>query len=633
MRKGILLSSAVFTFSFLGASTIAQNPLAVAQVRMPPSVQDFAQLNAVEAIQLNPSGDKMLVVRLASDGLYEVEVRRTDDVSVGGISFGAAPAEIRNAIWISNDRILVNLRERVESSTGPGFWGEFFVVFDAEGNLQYRLPGQDPQILSLTTASRGELFIAYDSTGDSSADVHKLDVQTGRSERVYRGNDRRFGFGVDRQGEVRTSTTFDPEQFTATYWARSKSEPSWRILARLSPSDRKIFEPLGFFTNDPDELVVIAQLSDEPAGLHVYSVGRGEITRTLFAHPDVDVTGAVTSRNGDLLGARYSTDRPRVAWFDAGRQARASELDVRFPDRSVLIGDRTESGLAIVRTDGPQDPGSFFLLNDANETSLLGVAMPSLQGKPLASRRFTSFTSRDGVAIPLYVTIPADERTKRPLIVLPHGGPWARDNGGWDEWAQLFAAQGYLVAQPQFRGSRGFSRELWLAGDREWGGKMQDDLDDTVQHLIDTGEADPTRVAMMGWSYGGYAALTAAWRGTGIYQCAIAGAAVSDLDRINAGLDGNFVLRRIQKPTIVGYSPVDHLADATMPVLVIHGDIDQTVPVSHGREAAEALSRGASLHEYLEVEGLDHQLNRFSREHKRQVYTAMVGWLDNQCGL
>lgn len=597
-----------------------------------PDISDFSRLPTILNVQASPSGQKLLIIRQATDERYEVEIRDKVNLAVGGLAFSAEPAEVRNAAWLSDDRILVSLRERVTSATGPGFWGQFYVVFDDRGVLKYRLPGESPEILTLRSAGRGAVYVAYDSTGDGSADVHRVDIESGHTERVLRGNNRRFGFQVDPNGEVRISATFDPDKFEASYWSRQKGGAGWKRIAVISPADRKEFRPVGFFNDDPNELTIIANLDANAAGLHVYDLAQGRVVRTLFRHDDVDVDDVVLSRDGRLLGARYATDRPRIEWFDADVRNVASSIEAALPERLVTVGDKGADGISVVRTDGPRDPGSFYLLNASNKVTLLGSTHPQLTGKKLAPVSLSRFTARDGRAIPLYVTRSANISGPAPLVVLPHGGPWGRDAGGFDEWAQMLAARGYVVAQPQFRGSRGLGRDLWLAGDREWGGRMQDDLDDTVKHLTAINVADPRRVAMLGWSYGGYAALTAAWRGNGLYRCTIAGAAVSSLDTINAGLDGNFVLRRIQKPTIAGTSPVDHLANATVPVLVIHGDIDATVPVSHGRNAARALKASKQEAQYIEVKGLDHQLDRFTVEHKRVVYAAFDKWLSGQCG-
>src|SRR5690606_22104946 len=187
----------------------------------------------------------------------------------------------------------------------------------------------------------------------------------------------------------------------------------------------------------------------------------------------------------------------------------------------------------IVEKSGPRTPPEFYLVQNGR-ARLLGRAYPEINPEALGETRLIQYRARDGLMIPAFLTTPPAHiygPGPYPTIVTPHGGPWARDELDWDTtgWTQYFAARGYAVLQPQYRGSDGWSQRLWKAGDREWGGRMQDDKDDGVRYLIEQGIADPDRVAMHGYSYGGYAAMVAAVRPNGLYQCAIAGAGPSSL--------------------------------------------------------------------------------------------------------
>jgi len=168
---------------------------------------------------------------------------------------------------------------------------------------------------------------------------------------------------------------------------------------------------------------------------------------------------------------------------------------------------------------------------------------------------------------------------------------WARDELDWDVtgWTQYFASRGYAVLRPQFRGSEGWGQKLWRAGDAEWGQKMQDDKDDGVKWLIDQKIADPKRVAMFGYSYGGYAALAAAIRPNGLYQCAISGAGAGDLASIEYATFDNRFEREFQHATIKGLDALAHARQAQIPVFLYHGDRDQTVDIAQSRKFAAAL--------------------------------------------
>ncbi len=166
---------------------------------------------------------------------------------------------------------------------------------------------------------------------------------------------------------------------------------------------------------------------------------------------------------------------------------------------------------------------------------------------------------------------------------MPHGGPWARDSLRFDLWAQFLANRGYLVLQPQYRGSEGWGQKLWRAGDREWGGKMQDDKDDGAKWLVEQGLADKDRIAIYGYSYGGYAAMAAIVRPDTPYQCAISGAGLSELRYFDKVTFEGAYGREFQNPTIKGLSPLDVAKEASIPIYIFHGNRDQRVPIEQPR--------------------------------------------------
>jgi acetyl esterase/lipase len=615
----------------VGLSSMA--PSLLAPPLLAPSLADFIKDAEIGDVRLSPSGQKMLIIRLGPDGRYLGELRDTQDLAKGGVSFDAAPAEIRGARWLSDTRILGQLRER-RLRGKKSQWFEFSAIFDERGALKFKLPSDQAQVLGQGRIGSDTLFLAYDTDGDGSSDVSKYNIQTGRSERILRGSDRRFGFMVDQRGEVRISSTFNPNTFELTFHGRDKNGAEWQPIHVFSLKARETWTPLGFYTDNPDELVVLANNGRDTAGIHIFSMSKKAIVRTVTQRDDVDMIDVLVSRDNKILGGRYNTDITYTDWFDPSQKALAETLSGLMPGKSFSITEPTLLGTRIIRATNATDPGTYYYQRPDGKIMPLGSSEPQFEGKALSPRKLITLKARDGLPIPVYITRPIMNTSGAlPLVVMPHGGPWARDYGGFDAWAQVLAAQGYLVAQPQFRGTSGFGLALNKAGDGQWGQAMQDDLDDTAKSLIKSGEADPKRIAMFGWSYGGYAALTAGYRGNGLYRCTIAGAAVSDLNRISALLSDNPVANLIQKPTIKGPSPVNELRNATIPVFIIHGDEDQIVDVEHGRIAAKALKEAGKRYEYIEVKGMDHTSDRFTPAHRKALYEALTSWLKTDCGL
>jgi len=258
------------------------------------------------------------------------------------------------------------------------------------------------------------------------------------------------------------------------------------------------------------------------------------------------------------------------------------DLDASYTVGS--IGARTADFSSVVFTvSGASRPPETYLLR-GDKLTLLTKMYSDIDRDALGKTTLVYYKARDGLDIPAFLTTPNTElcgAAPWPSVVHPHGGPWSRDVMGFDGsmWVPLMASRCMAVLRPQFRGSQGWGRRLWKAGDAEWGQKMQDDKDDGAKWMIDQGIAQRGRIAMFGFSYGGYSAMAAAVRPNGLYKCAIAGAGVSDHERIWARFYTNPFFREAQAPTVKGLNPVDHADNIQIPVMVYHGERDTTVPL------------------------------------------------------
>jgi dipeptidyl aminopeptidase/acylaminoacyl peptidase len=239
--------------------------------------------------------------------------------------------------------------------------------------------------------------------------------------------------------------------------------------------------------------------------------------------------------------------------------------------------------------------------------------------------KFFSYAARDGLSIPAYLTLPYGSSGRNlPLVVMPHGGPEARDGGDFDGWAQFLASRGYAVLQPQFRGSAGFGKAFRDAGRRKWGLEMQHDVTDGVKHLIATGVADASRVCIVGWSYGGYSTLAGLAFSPELYKCGVAGAAVSDLPEMldwvtkrqgrDLREDDYWTLvighRMADHDRLVATSPARHASKIRVPVLLVHGRDDTTVPIAQSEIMANALKLANKPYEFVAIDGDDHYLSK-----------------------
>ena len=218
-----------------------------------------------------------------------------------------------------------------------------------------------------------------------------------------------------------------------------------------------------------------------------------------------------------------------------------------------------------------------------------------------------------------------------PAVIHPHGGPWARDFGGWDVsgWVPFFTSRGYAVLRPQYRGSTGLGRELWLAGDAEWGQKMQDDKDDGAAWLVSEGIADADRLVIFGYSYGGFAAAAAVVRPDSPYQCAISGAPVTNLARLGNLWSENRLQRLLQGRTVRGMDPMQNVEKANIPVLLYVGDRDVRTPAFHARDFYNAVKDRVESRFEL-IPDMPHSLPWYPR-HQQQTLSLIEDFLAGPC--
>jgi len=332
--------------------------------------------------------------------------------------------------------------------------------------------------------------------------------------------------------------------------------------------------------------------------------------------------GYVDDRSRLLIGYRGDVDKSDSIFFDPQRQRVFRGTRKAFPGLNVELIDWNDAfDRLLVKTDGTGDPGTWWIVDiKTGKATDLGISY-TIASKDVGPVRTVNYTAQDGLAMSGVLTLPPGRAPKGlPVVMLPHGGPAARDYPEFDWWAQAFASRGYAVFQPNFRGSTGFGAAFEKAGHGEWGRKMQSDISDGLAELARAGIVDPKRACIMGGSYGGYAALAGVTLQQGLYRCAVAVAGVSDVQAMyqtevhESG--GDATLIRALKDEIGSgrdlklVSPVNFVAKADAPVLLIHGKDDTVVAYAQSRAMESALRRAGKPVELVTLPSEDHWLSR-----------------------
>jgi len=474
----------------------------------------------------------------------------------------------------------------------------------------------------------------------SDGDIFRVDTYTMSAERVMKGSEKYFAYQVDLKGELRARqfADFDNGKIFIAQQLRDPDSGQWVELFRSYAKDRSITTIIGF-TSDPHVILISSPEGGDKVGIYEYDIKQRKVIEPAFQHKLFEAQPALIISTGAKdygrpLGFYYDAETTRTYWLDDHIAALAKAADQALGAATVNV-DWTDPGTGLKATipvesgssvsflswsddmkyvllekSGPRQPPEYYLLSDG-KLSLLGKARPWIDTAALGDTRLVEYPARDGLMIPAFLTLPPSSfgPGPYPTLIEPHGGPWARDEMEWDltGWIQYFASRGYAVLQPQFRGSEGWGQKLWRAGDGEWGQKMQDDKDDGVKWLIDQKIADPKRAAMFGYSYGGYAALAASIRPNGLYQCVISGAGAGDLGEISRATFDNRFQREFQHPTIAGLDALAHAKEAQIPVLLYHGDRDQTVDIEQSRKFAAALRGAGKPVKLVEIKDMGHQ--------------------------
>jgi dipeptidyl aminopeptidase/acylaminoacyl peptidase len=606
----------------LAASLLALTNGAVAAELIP--VEDFARSADMRAPTLSPNGKKLvyighrneksLVIVRDLKALTEVAIL-AGDINNFSVSF----------CWFKTEERLVCHFRGTEFDFGDPFTTTRLLAVNTDGSnakvlVQNGAAGasqfQD-SILHRLPNDPENVLIELDDDRNVFPSVYMLNVNNGKLRQIVREREPVTDWFADRDGVVRFGFGYTAGTSKGIYVTRDSADSNWRVLERFALYDRERWRVAGFGVT-PGTLLVLADHNGRDALFEMDLTDRSD-RQLVFANSTNDIDGyEVWPTDGRIIGVSYQTDRPQLELFDPQAHRIQRAFDSVLPGKvNRVIGASRDGNSVLLASFSDAQPWRYYLFDIADgKIAEIGQYRAALRDRTLANMRSVKVPAADGTLMPGYLTLPVSSSGKNlPGIVLPHGGPYSRDSWEYDDLLQMLVSRGYAVLQLNYRGSTGYGQAWVDAGFQAWGTVMHDDISAGARWLTKEGIVDPKRLCIVGWSYGGYAALIGAVKEPNLYRCAVSIAGVSDLAKLTFQ-DSRFyggaaaVRNAVGNEDLASQSPRKRAAEIKIPVLLVHGTADINVKVEHSREMDKALARDNKSHELIIIKDGDHSLSK-----------------------
>ncbi len=586
-------------------------------------IEAFAELPLMERPELSPDGTR-LAAKVARDGELMLMIAAIADEPNRIRALQLGENDLNWWSWVNDDWLIAGIASETNVEGMP--WSISRVAsIKRDGSkinmLAKKVAAQNgDDVIWVARDGSPRILLAYQTSiyGDDAGfwpQVDEVDVSTGKMHLVVPSRQQVMSWYADAAGTVRMGVGYDDATRMSKLLYRADGRSGFRVVDRANRRrDESMVVPM-LFTADPGKAVA----SDDHEGtdaLYEYDLARLELGTKIFAAPGFDIDTVERDAAGTgLAGVHYTADGPGVHWFDEGLAKVQADIDkaVGANRRARIVSTSRDHSRMIVHVGSADQPGTYYYYDtSAGAMSVLSQISTSFgPGTHLSPVRTIRYKARDGLEIAAVLTLPVGRDPKNlPLILMPHGGPFARDSEEWDWWVQFLAYRGYAVLQPNYRGSSGYGTAFAAKGEGQWGLAMQDDLNDAVDWAVGQGIADAKRVCVVGASYGGYAAMRAAQRDGARYRCAVSYAGVSDLSAMMR-YDARFLNHggrkdwmKEQAPDFASVSPINFAAQFSAPILLMHGRKDRRVQVNQSREMAEKLKAAGKVagRDYIYVE-------------------------------
>jgi len=635
-----LFITLIFCFTFILPAAAQQSP-----------PDDFGTLPAIYDAAISPDG-KQLALYINIKGEYGIRVVNVDESTrqqkprVVLLAKGSKPRWIK---WANNEQVLAAFWQNEKLRGTPLTMSYIFTVNSKtmDGKILVKPPRgvlrqNNSQIIDYLEDDPDHILMAFARNSQGSPDVRKVDVHTGQSDRLKGGLDKVQYWYTDQRGEPRIGQGQYNKSATETAWymtVRDADQDKWRKIEEF-PGLKPDTDIVGF-TADPNELIIRSRNGKDTVGLYTYNLQSKSLGRSIFHDDTYDASGVVLSADGtEILGAKLVSDAAETRML-TGKTTVLDRMRQKFAGANIDYIDQSyDKRYVLFKASGGFYPGDLLMVDTQTDAlTQFGSYYPQLSTEELGTVQSIKYRARDGFKVPAYITLPPKvEQTGKieniPFIILPHGGPYARSSERFDYFAQFFATQGYGVLQMNFRGSAGYGQAYQDAGRENWV-LMQEDVEDGARWLVEKGYADPNKMCIAGWSYGGYVSLMGAVKHSDLYSCSISMAGVTDIpDLINDAKKYRFGAQIARNSIISGFeggrdmknnSPARQTDQIKIPVFIAHGTADQRVHFDQYERMVLALKRDGVRVTTMEFEDEDHFLS--NEKNRKRFFNGVSKFL------
>ncbi|TKC12228.1 S9 family peptidase [Pedobacter polaris] len=621
-KKYVWLILVVFLFACNESNKVAIIP-----------VNDFFKSQDKATYRISPDGRSLSYLKL-QDKKQNLFV---EDIATGNVVQLTKLHEknISFYSWVSNNELIY-----YKEKAGVRFQSDLFII-NKEGKDERQLSSNDKyrvRVLEDQLIDNKFLLVLSNQRDSTVYDVYRLNVRDGKMFMAAKNPGNITSWMTDTKGKLRMATSSDGVNETILY-RENEVQPFKPIITN---NFKTTLYPVAFSENKPNIVYAVSDVNRDKSALIELDCLTGKEKSVLFANDSLNVVDAQYSRRKSRMEfVVCETWKKEKYYLDKEAKVFYQKLDKLLPKTEYRIIDRDKNeNVFVIRTFTDRNPGSYYLyIANTGKIKKLSDINSAINEEQMCEMKPISYTSRDGLKISGYLTLPLNTEAKKlPVVVLPHNGPGQRNTWTYNAEVQFLANRGYAVLQINYRGSTGYGKNFYAAGFKQWGGKIQDDIDDGVKWLINEKVADPKRIAIYGSGFGGYIALTAAIKNPKLYKCAASNAGVlnlfSYLNSIPPFLKSNLQMyyEIVGNPiTDVEYmsqaSPLFHADKINIPIFITQNIKDPRINANDGIRLVKELKKRNVPVTYFEKEEFSFAMNR--EESRQKVYAALEQFLDS----